>query len=145
MNRLRLQLLTALSFVLLSLSPQAEEKSIATMRAFQPIDAQTVIEPLQAEEQLGHPRVRSYPMQAPTIPHAIDGFKIDLQFNQCLGCHNAQTAPLMKAPAVGLSHYQNRDQVYLSEVSPRRFFCTQCHVPQLLDEPPVANRFGATP
>lgn len=86
-------------------------------------------------------RPRSYPMQAPTIPHDIKGFRITKDFNQCLGCHSRKTAPLMKIPAVAVSHYKNREGDYLSDVSPRRYFCNQCHVPQLKVNPLVTNTF----
>lgn len=114
---------------------------VATLRALAPLTGQPAVEGMSDQEALGHVRTRSYPMQAPTIPHAIEGFAITRDFNQCLLCHNAQMAPSVKAPAIGVSHYRNRSGAYLSDVSPRRFFCNQCHVPQLEVAPPVANSY----
>lgn len=131
---------TSLMAGLLLCAPAGAD-GIATMRHQQAIAADIQAPELVQEESLGHPRVRSYPMQAPTIPHAITGFAINQHMNMCLNCHNRNTAPLMKAPAIGLSHYQNRDQDYLADMSPRRFFCTQCHVPQQAVPLPVNSRF----
>ena len=35
----------------------------------------------------------------------------------------------------------DRDFQTLASVSPRRYFCTQCHVPQTDAEPPIENGF----
>jgi cytochrome c-type protein NapB len=35
----------------------------------------------------------------------------------------------------------DRDGQFLASVSPRRFFCTECHVPQNMAKPPVTNDF----
>src|SRR5262245_30680479 len=32
-------------------------------------------------------RPRNYDMQPPTIPHRIDGYQVDKNFNKCLDCH----------------------------------------------------------
>jgi cytochrome c-type protein NapB len=42
---------------------------------------------------------------------------------------------------VSVTHYIDREGQVLGAVSPRRYFCTQCHVPQHPDEPGVANLF----
>lgn len=91
---------------------------------------QPAIPELMEQEQSANRRVRTIPYKAPTIPHSILGFRIAKDFNQCLVCHAPNVAPMMKAPAVAVSHYQNRDGDYMSNISARRYFCTQCHVPQ---------------
>jgi cytochrome c-type protein NapB len=45
------------------------------------------------------------------------------------------------APMVSATHYMDRDHDYLAEISPRRYFCTTCHVVQTDARPPVENRF----
>ena len=87
-------------------------------------------------------RVRNYPEQPPVIPHDIRGYQVDLRFNKCLDCHSREAAPKAGAPMVGVTHFMDRDFQVLTEVSPRRYFCTQCHVPQSEAEPLVGNRFG---
>ena len=45
------------------------------------------------------------------------------------------------APMVSATHYMDRDHDYLAEISPRRYFCTQCHVVQTDAREPVDNTF----
>ncbi len=42
---------------------------------------------------------------------------------------------------ISITHFMNRDNQFLASVSPRRFFCTQCHVPQTESKPLVENTF----
>jgi cytochrome c-type protein NapB len=42
---------------------------------------------------------------------------------------------------VSVTHYIDRNGQVLAQVSPRRYFCTQCHVSQHPDEPLVRNTF----
>ena len=87
-------------------------------------------------------KVRNYPEQPPVIPHDIRGYQIDLRFNRCLTCHSREAAPAAGAPMVSVTHFMDRDQQMLTEVSGRRYFCTQCHVPQMVVEPVISNTFG---
>ncbi len=111
----------------------AGEMSLTTMRETDMLD-QPAAEPLAVQEQSPSRRIRDHPVQAPTIPHAIKGYPINKEINQCLACHDKNVAPLVKAPTIAVSHFQNRDGVYLANVSPRRYFCTQCHVVQTVTE-----------
>ena len=86
-------------------------------------------------------RERSYSMQPPTIPHKIDNYQVDKNVNMCLNCHSRGRAPLTQAVAVSVSHYMDRDGNFLAEISPRRYFCEQCHVAQFDAKPLVENRF----
>ena len=86
-------------------------------------------------------RERSYSMQPPTIPHKIDNYQVDRNVNMCLNCHSRGRAPLTQAIAVSVSHYMDRDGNFLAEISPRRYFCEQCHVVQFDARPLVENRF----
>ena len=86
-------------------------------------------------------RKRNYPMQPPTIPHKIDSYQIDLNSNKCLSCHSRRRIEETQAPMVSVTHYMDRDGNFLAEVSPRRYFCNQCHVPQLETKPLVGNSF----
>ena len=86
-------------------------------------------------------RERAYPMQPPTIPHKIDNYQVDKNVNMCLNCHSRGRAPLTQAVAVSVSHYMDRDGNFLAEISPRRYFCEQCHVVQFDARPLVENRF----
>jgi len=84
---------------------------------------------------------RSYPEQPPVIPHSIQGYQVDLNSNRCLTCHSRQFTEAVQAPMISITHYVNREGQMLGAVAPRRYFCTQCHVPQTEARPVVENRF----
>lgn len=84
---------------------------------------------------------RSYEQQPPMIPHTVDKYEINLKTNGCLKCHSEKTYEREKAPKVGDSHYIDRDGKVLKTVSSRRYFCMQCHAPQVGAEPLVQNNF----
>ena len=86
-------------------------------------------------------RMRAYPMQPPTIPHKIDDYQLDLNANKCMSCHSRVRTADTQAPMISVTHYQDRDGNFLAELSPRRYFCTQCHVPQTEVKPLVGNEF----
>ena len=85
--------------------------------------------------------VRNYPEQPPVIPHSIEGYQIDINGNKCMSCHARARTGESKAPMVSITHFMDRDGQFLASVSPRRFFCTSCHVPQNMVKAPVANDF----
>ncbi len=86
-------------------------------------------------------QVRNYPDQPPIIPHKIDNYQIDLNVNKCLTCHSRTAVGDSQAPMISVTHFMDRDGQTLATVSPRRYFCTQCHVVQHDAEPPVVNGF----
>jgi cytochrome c-type protein NapB len=42
---------------------------------------------------------------------------------------------------ISVTHYMTREGQMLADVSPRRYFCTACHVPQADTTPLVGNSF----
>ena len=86
-------------------------------------------------------RMRNYPEQPPVIPHAIDGYQLTLHTNRCMDCHKREFTEGSGAPMISVTHFQDRDGQVLSDVTPRRYFCTACHVPQTDAAPLVPNRF----
>lgn len=86
-------------------------------------------------------RVRNYAMQPPVIPHKIDNYQLDKNANRCMFCHARTQTQTSGAPMISVTHYQDRQGNHLAEISPRRYFCTQCHVPQADLKPLVENRF----
>jgi cytochrome c-type protein NapB len=86
-------------------------------------------------------RARNYPEQPPTIPHTIEGYRIDINSNKCLSCHSRAAVAQSQAPMISITHFMDRDGQFLAAVSPRRYFCNQCHVAQLEVEPIVGNDF----
>ncbi|MCO3734270.1 cytochrome C [Pseudomonas aeruginosa] len=97
--------------------------------------------PLAAEENKDLKRERNYPEQPPTIPHSIVGYRIDKDSNKCLSCHSRANSARTQAVMISITHYMDRDGQPLAAVSPRRYFCVQCHVPQQDVKPLVDNRF----
>lgn len=86
-------------------------------------------------------RMRNYPEQPPIIPHSIEGYQITLNTNRCLSCHRREFTEGSGAPMISVTHFMDRDGQVLSDVSPRRYFCTQCHVQQTDARPLVDNTF----
>lgn len=83
----------------------------------------------------------NYVYQPPLIPHAIRNYEVSMNANKCLACHSWKNAKEMKAPKVSVTHFMNREDQVLADVSPRRYFCLQCHVPQADAKPLVENEF----
>ena len=86
-------------------------------------------------------QARNYPEQPPVIPHTIRGYQIDLNSNKCLTCHSRKATEESQAPMVSVTHFMDRDGQVRTSVSPRRFFCTQCHVTQKQVKPLTENTF----
>lgn len=86
-------------------------------------------------------KARNYPMQPPLIPHQIDNYQVDLRFNKCMDCHSRARVGESGAPMVSITHFQDRDGNMLGEISPRRYFCTGCHVVQTDAKLAVKNTF----
>jgi cytochrome c-type protein NapB len=87
------------------------------------------------------PYPRDFVQQPPLIPHSVRGYAITMNFNKCMDCHGWSRAKEAGATKVSLTHFKDRDGKELSNISPRRYFCLQCHVPQTDAQPLVANTF----
>jgi nitrate reductase (cytochrome), electron transfer subunit len=116
------------------------EENLATLRAGD-IAIEKEAPRLSQVENKDIKRARNYPMQPPTIPHKVDSYHIDLNSNKCISCHSRRRVEESQAPMVSVTHYMDRDGNFLAEVSPRRYFCNQCHVPQTDAKPLVENTF----
>lgn len=86
-------------------------------------------------------QMRAYPEQPPVIPHSIEGYQLSVNANRCLSCHKREFTQGSGAPMISVTHYMTRDGQMLADVSPRRYFCTACHVPQADTAPLVGNTF----
>jgi cytochrome c-type protein NapB len=115
--------------------------SLDALRRGVPLDQETKPLPMATTENKDIRRNRAYPMQPPTIPHSIDNYQLDRNYNRCLMCHTRANAPKFQAPMVSVTHYMDRDDNFLAEISPRRYFCTQCHIVQTDAKPLVGSRF----
>lgn len=85
----------------------------------------------------------SYVYQPPLIPHNIRSYEVSLNANKCLSCHSWKNAKEMGATKISVTHYVNREDAVLADMSPRRYFCLQCHVPQANAKPLIKNDFEA--
>jgi nitrate reductase (cytochrome), electron transfer subunit len=85
--------------------------------------------------------MRNYPEQPPVIPHSIDNYQLTVRTNRCLDCHRRQFTESSGAPMISVTHFMDRDGQVLGDVTPRRYFCTACHVTQSDVRPLVSNTF----
>lgn len=135
----------AVSPIMYSLNATAADKeeinSVATLRDSTPIDVQAEPNRIPKVVNKDVKQGRNYPMQPPVIPHTTRGYEVNSNNNKCMSCHSRQRTEKSQAPMVSVTHYMNRDGNFLAEVSPRRYFCNQCHVTQADAEPLVENTF----
>ena len=85
---------------------------------------------------------RNYPEQPPIIPHPIDGYQVEHERQQVPVLPRAGTATAKsQAPMISITHFIGpRRHSSWPSISPRRYFCTQCHVPQDDVKPLVEQR-----
>lgn len=84
---------------------------------------------------------RAYRQQPPLIPHKVDGYQISVANNACMNCHDWPGNIEAKAPKVSETHYVDRQGTRLDKIAGTRYFCQQCHVPQVDAKPLVTNQF----
>lgn len=84
---------------------------------------------------------RNYVQQPPMIPHKVDEYRITMNNNKCMSCHSWDNYKKNKATKIGKSHFEDRDGNEGSTLAARRYFCTQCHAPQVDAPPLVENEF----
>ncbi|MEJ2765701.1 nitrate reductase cytochrome c-type subunit [Photobacterium sp. MCCC 1A19761] len=134
-------ILTALALVFVCPGATAvTDRDLATLRQF---DLNTEPEPPRMSQPLNTDVIpgRNYPMQPPLIPHKIDNYQVDLKVNKCMACHARSRVEETQARMISVTHYMDRDGNFLAELSPRRYFCQQCHVVQTDAKPLVASQF----
>lgn len=134
--------LSVLALGLLALAAGAQPgPSLQGLRGATPLDQESRPAPLPRTVNDDQKRARGYPAQPPVIPHQIDNYQVDLRFNKCMDCHGRGRTGESQAPMVSVTHFQDRNGEIRLEISPRRYFCTACHVPQSEVRPPVRNTF----
>jgi len=132
-------LVLAAAFAIAATGLAAQPQS--ALRGTTPLDTEGPAARMAPMRNTTEREVRNYPEQPPLIPHAIEGYQIDLNGNKCLSCHARARTGESQAPMLSITHFMDRDGQFLASVSPRRFFCTQCHVPQQEVKAPVPNDF----
>lgn len=139
----RARLIAAAMLVLLAPAVVLAQ-SFSALRGTTPLDQEGAAPAMTPEQNTSVQEPRNYPEQPPVIPHAIEGYEISLRANKCLSCHARTRVHESQAPMVSITHFFDRDGQTLASISPRRYFCTQCHVPQHAAKAPVENDFVDT-
>ena len=134
------QLLTIAALIALGSTALADTQ-VATLRGPNALDEIGPADAIPRVVNTDVRQVRNYPEQPPVIPHKIDGYQIDINYNQCMTCHSRAAIEVSQAPMISITHFMSRDGQFLATASPRRYFCTQCHVTQSDTRPLVENTF----
>ena len=111
-----------------------------SLRGGAPLSQELPITPARQERDRA-PHDRDFVQQPPLIPHTINGYQITKNFNKCMDCHAFQRSKASGATKVSVTHFRTREGQELDNISPRRYFCTQCHVPQTDAKALVDNTF----
>lgn len=122
-------------------SMHTHSAGVESLRGAADIDQGSSAPELKHYSKDGLPIARDYVQQPPLIPHKIDRYTINLKSNKCLSCHSWKNYREAGATKISQTHFEDRDDNVLANVSARRYFCTQCHVPQVKDAPLVENEF----
>jgi cytochrome c-type protein NapB len=130
----------AAAALVLSSSASAQDK-VQSLRGDVPIEATSKADMFRVERD-SPPIQRDFVQQPPLIPHTVKGYTITRNFNKCMDCHAWSRVKETGATKVSLTHFKDRSTgAELANISPSRYFCTQCHVPQYDAKPLVANEF----
>src|SRR5262245_16847793 len=94
------------ALALVTTSPLAQPHT--ALRGPTPIDEEAQAPRMAPQRNTTEKEIRNYPEQPPLIPHAIEGYQIDLNGNKCLTCHaRARTAESL-APMISITHFMDR-------------------------------------
>ena len=136
---------SALCSIVFSIPEQAcaenTDEPVQSLRGLTPLSEEKKAPPLKKFPKDSESFDLNYVGQPPPIPHSIRGYRITANDNRCLHCHSWDNAASSGATKIGISHFRDRDGRVLADVSPSRYFCTQCHVPQANAKPLVPNDF----
>jgi cytochrome c-type protein NapB len=120
-------------------APEGSVK-LESLREGLPLQDDIPIAPARQERDRA-PYDRDFVQQPPLIPHTIADYQITKNFNKCMDCHAFQRAKISGATKVSVTHFRTREGQELDNISPRRYFCNQCHIPQTDARPLVSNTF----
>lgn len=130
-----------LAVALLAIGHSVAEQDVASLRGGKPIEAMSNDAGMMKWQDDREPIERDYVQQPPLIPHDVKGYVINVKFNKCLTCHSWANYKSAGATKISQTHFQDRENNVLANIAPRRYFCTQCHVPQVDAPPLVENTF----
>jgi cytochrome c-type protein NapB len=134
-------LASCLALAALCAVAQSHPGLVNGLRGAAPLEAESKA-PAFAQDGQRRPAARAQPPRAAAGDPAPDRqLQVDLRFNKCMDCHGRSRVGESQAPMVSVTHFQDRDGQIRQEISPRRYFCTQCHVSQADVRVPVRNTF----
>lgn len=113
-----------------------------SLRGANPLNAPSKAPQTMKWQNDREPITRDYVQQPPMIPHKTKGYKINKKFNKCLTCHSWSNYKEAGATKISQTHFSDRENNVLANIAPRRYFCNQCHVPQVNAKPLVENTFN---
>ena len=119
----------------------AEKVNLKSLRGETPLTEEPSAAALKDPPKDHAPEARNYLQQPPLIPHTIRDYNITRTHNKCMECHSWQRYREFGATKVSMTHFKDRSGTDIANVSPLRYFCTQCHVPQADTKPLVENTF----
>ena len=139
--------LTRLSLLIFAAMTIAAGIALAQTQEVTNLRRAAVDEPVYLDDlhqQIEQRMQRNYRQQPPLIPHGIAQYQIDLRTNQCLTCHDWTNAGERNAPTLSMTHYLDRNGKELDHIAGTRYFCNQCHVPQVDAPDLVRNVFRSS-
>ena len=124
------------------LSTQVVAEQVQSLRGANPLNEPSKAPQAMKWQNDREPITRDYVQQPPLVPHKIKGYRINKKFNKCLTCHSWANYKEAGATKISQTHFSDRENNVLANIAPRRYFCTQCHVPQVNAPPLVENTFN---
>ena len=141
MNGKRATVLTLALTAIVFAGQLFSQQEVQSLRGMNAIEENAPIPESKRWKPDSRPLNRDFIQQPPLIPHSTTGYQINLKFNKCLTCHSWANTEESGATKISPTHFRDRDGTELANVSPTRYFCTQCHVAQRDVSPLVENVF----
>lgn len=134
-------ILMVLVLGIVNLLAASHAAGVSSLRGDADLGSENIAPDIKPYLKDNRPLPRDYLQQPPLIPHQTDGYVINLKHNKCLSCHSWKNYTEHNATKISQTHFESRDGAVMANVSTRRYFCTQCHVPQADAKPLVENTF----
>jgi len=127
-----------------ALAAPASADSVKSLRGDNAIPAANETPVAHQPKKIRGTYERTFKEQPPLVAHRVDDankYKINLRQNGCLDCHDKENYKEEEAPLTSKTHYIGKDGKEMDTIDMSRYFCTQCHVPQMDAAPLVKNTF----
>jgi cytochrome c-type protein NapB len=134
-------IMVSLLIAMAALAGRVYAEQPISLRGAEMLDETSRVPEMKHYQKDGMVITREYVQQPPLIPHKIDGYQVTVKYNKCLTCHSWSNYKQSGATKISQTHFEDREKNVLANVSARRYFCLQCHVPQANTAPLVENTF----